>query len=193
VPTLLDYAKYAPYTIDQLVTNANSVLRERPRLQVSKRTVRYYISEGVLPAPHGSPKFARYGMEHFVMLVGARCLQDQGMRLEVCKKTLAMMLSRGQEHAMKEVQAMVDTSSPSGAEEGRMVNEPSGYAREELPIHMHREKPPRPSMRLRAQPETVRRVPLDFGLVLETPADEPLEESLRRARYALEQILHDIT
>jgi DNA-binding transcriptional MerR regulator len=82
------YQGLAPFSIEELVDAANSVLQHRPRLKVTRRTVRYYVQEGVLPPPAGSPKFARYGYDHLLRIVGARCLQDLGSSLGTVRETL---------------------------------------------------------------------------------------------------------
>lgn len=82
VPTIEDYAPLAPYTLEELVLAANAILRERPRLKTSERTVRYYISNGLLPPPSGGPKYARYGIEHLRRIVSIRQWLDGGLTLE---------------------------------------------------------------------------------------------------------------
>jgi DNA-binding transcriptional MerR regulator len=82
VPKVEDYASLAPFSLDELVAAANSVLRDRPKLAVSTRTIRYYISKGLLPSPSGGPKFARYSWNHLDDLVKIRTYLDQGLSLE---------------------------------------------------------------------------------------------------------------
>lgn len=81
MPTVDDYAKLAPFTLEELVDAANSVLRDRPRAGVSVRTVRYYVAEGILPPPVGPNKLARYTLEHLDRLVQARRMLDEGASL----------------------------------------------------------------------------------------------------------------
>lgn len=87
MPTLAQYERLAPFSLAELVEAANSILRERPRLHVSDRTVRYYISKGILAPPHGTTKAARYSFEHLTRLVNARLLIDSGASLEEAKKS----------------------------------------------------------------------------------------------------------
>ncbi|HRI43123.1 MAG TPA: helix-turn-helix domain-containing protein [Fimbriimonadaceae bacterium] len=82
MPTIDDYAPYAPFTIEELVRALNSIFRDRRRLHVQARTVRYYISKGLLPPPSGGPKFARYSLEHLKRLVAIRTWLDEGISLE---------------------------------------------------------------------------------------------------------------
>lgn len=103
MPTVQDFAKFAPYSFEQLVKAANSVLRNRPRLIVNPRTVRYYISEGVLPAPIGATRNARYEAEHLARLVGIRLLQDQGLSLAEANVLLTEWAADGISRLVAEV------------------------------------------------------------------------------------------
>lgn len=82
MPKVSDYVLTAPFTLEELVAAANSILRDKPRMEVSARTVRYYISRGLLPGAIGSPKNARYRIEHLERLVAIRQHLDQGQSLE---------------------------------------------------------------------------------------------------------------
>lgn len=73
---------------------ANSLLRAHPDLMVGRRTVRYYIQEGILPPPSGAPKYARYRYEHLLRLVLVRLLLIKGFRLEAIR-TRVQDLARG--------------------------------------------------------------------------------------------------
>lgn len=78
---LESYRRLAPFSMRELVESANSLLRGKPHLQVSERTVRFYISEGVLPPPEGPPRFSRYSFAHLAALIAVRFFQDQGVSL----------------------------------------------------------------------------------------------------------------
>ena len=82
MPNVEDYAALAPFTLEELVAAANAVLRDRPTLQIQGRTVRYYISQGLLPSPSGGPKYARYVQEHLLRIVSIRQWLDKGISLE---------------------------------------------------------------------------------------------------------------
>ena len=79
---LQEYKKYAPYTANELVDAINHALRRKGEADFSKRTLRFYIAQGVVPPPIGSTKFARYGFEHFLAVLAARALRDRGIRLD---------------------------------------------------------------------------------------------------------------
>lgn len=59
-------------------------------LDVTERTVRYYISEGLLPPPTGnSPFSSRYGYEHWLRLHFIRRLKEKYLPLSEIKNLLA--------------------------------------------------------------------------------------------------------
>ena len=47
---------------------------------VSRRTVRYYVQEGLLPAPFGVGRGNHYGPEHLDQLLRVKALQEWGTR-----------------------------------------------------------------------------------------------------------------
>lgn len=117
MPTIDDYALLAPFTLDELVAAVNAILRERPSLQIQGRTVRFYISNGLLPSPSGGPKYARYGMEHLRRLVAIRRWLDLGMSLEQAADRIKLGEHGGDTatHQRKPGARMFDRlSSPSG-------------------------------------------------------------------------------
>lgn len=61
--------------------------------QVSPRTVRYYISEGLLPGPGARGKLASYGGDHLARLLLIRRLLDQGMPLAEVKRATESLSS----------------------------------------------------------------------------------------------------
>lgn len=80
--SVTEYRKLAPFSMEDLVESANALLRDRPRLEVSSRTVRYYISQRLLPPPEGPPRLAKYTYEHLLALIAIRGLQDRGVNLD---------------------------------------------------------------------------------------------------------------
>lgn len=65
--------------------NLRELIRETA---VTERTVRYYIKEGLLPPPHGSGPFSRYGYEHWLRLQFIRRLKDEYLPLSEIKNLL---------------------------------------------------------------------------------------------------------
>lgn len=89
MPTLDEYAPLAPFDLTELVKAANSILRERPHLQVQERTIRFYMAKGLLPPHLGAPKNARYSMDHLRTLVSIRKWSDEGDSLDVIRQKLS--------------------------------------------------------------------------------------------------------
>jgi len=53
---------------------------------VSRRTVRYYIQEGLLPAPLGVGRGDHYGPEHLNALLRVKALQEAGRTLDEIRR-----------------------------------------------------------------------------------------------------------
>jgi DNA-binding transcriptional MerR regulator len=49
---------------------------------VSRRTVRYYVQEGLIAAPHGVGRGNHYGQEHLDQILRVKALQEAGKSLE---------------------------------------------------------------------------------------------------------------
>ncbi len=67
------------YNLKELCRTAN----------VTERTVRYYIKEGLLPPPIGSGPFSRYGYEHWLRLAFVRRLKEEFLPLNEIKTLLS--------------------------------------------------------------------------------------------------------
>ncbi|HEX2443225.1 MAG TPA: MerR family transcriptional regulator [Vicinamibacterales bacterium] len=55
---------------------------------VSRRTVRYYVQEGLLPTPFGVGRGDHYGPEHLDRLLRVKALQEAGQSLEEIRRAL---------------------------------------------------------------------------------------------------------
>lgn len=55
---------------------------------VSRRTVRYYVQEGLLPTPHGVGRGDHYGPEHLERLLEIKSLQESGRTLAEVRQAL---------------------------------------------------------------------------------------------------------
>jgi len=55
---------------------------------VSRRTVRYYVQEGLLPTPHGVGRGNHYGPEHLEQLLKVKSLQECGRTLDDIRRAL---------------------------------------------------------------------------------------------------------
>lgn len=83
MPTLEDYENLGPFSPDELVEAVNAIIKPSTRLpEFTRRTLRYYVSEGIIPPPEGPPKYSRYSFEHLKRIVEAKLRQDKGERLE---------------------------------------------------------------------------------------------------------------
>jgi DNA-binding transcriptional MerR regulator len=56
---------------------------------VSRRTVRYYVQEGLLPEPLGVGRGRHYGPAHLASLLRVKHLQEQGLSLDAIRERLA--------------------------------------------------------------------------------------------------------
>jgi DNA-binding transcriptional MerR regulator len=56
---------------------------------VSRRTVRFYIQEGLLPAPLGVGRGRHYNEEHLRHLIRVREMQEQGLTLAEIRRRVA--------------------------------------------------------------------------------------------------------
>ena len=55
---------------------------------VTRRTVRYYVMEGLLPAPLGVGRGRHYGPEHLARLQAVKALQERGLSLDQVRDEL---------------------------------------------------------------------------------------------------------
>ena len=56
---------------------------------VSRRTVRYYVQEALIPPPAGLGRGAHYGKEHLEALLRVKSMQEQGLLLEEIRLALS--------------------------------------------------------------------------------------------------------
>ena len=56
---------------------------------VSRRTVRYYVQEGLLPAPLGLGRGSHYGPAHLEQLLKVKAMQEAGRTLDEIKRALS--------------------------------------------------------------------------------------------------------
>lgn len=206
MPGLDAYTALAPFQIEELVDAANSILRDRPRLALSKRTVRYYVAQGVLPAPRGAPKFARYGMEHLARIVGARVLQDEGRSLEEASETLGQAFRKGEAVGVARVQSWLASGSledretptfqelatpPAASPRPRILLR--GASVRETSAAPEYSRPPRSDASTDATiPVESLRYELTPLVILDVRKSDSIEGALEEALGALEQLLETI-
>jgi DNA-binding transcriptional MerR regulator len=68
----------APYAIGELADLGG----------ISRRTVRYYVQEGLLPPPRGLGRGNHYGREHLDRLLQLKALQEAGRSLDEIRQLL---------------------------------------------------------------------------------------------------------
>ena len=56
---------------------------------VTRRTVRYYVQEGLLPAPRGVGRGRHWGPEHLERLLAVKAMQERGESLESIRAAFA--------------------------------------------------------------------------------------------------------
>lgn len=188
MPRLRDFSAVAPFTLEELVDCANRVLAHRPRLLVSVRTLRYYISEGVVSKPIGSTRYARYTMEHFGQVVATRCRQDQGESLEETKKWLSGFqgntdaLIESAEAILERVSESTDQDRPifRAGEPAVPRLAPKLHAAPEVAAKARSTRfvPTSSSPPVQPTPRTVVRYDLGLGIVLEVPEGLSLADAL---------------
>jgi Ca-activated chloride channel family protein len=75
----------APYGIEDLARLGG----------VSRRTIRYYIQEGLLPAPLGLGRGRHYGPDHLAQLTAVKALQGRGLSLDEVRRELETLPLHG--------------------------------------------------------------------------------------------------
>lgn len=69
------------------MTAARYAIGDLARLAgVSRRTVRYYVQEGLIPAPLGLGRGNHYGPEHLEQLLRVKALQEAGKSLDEIRR-----------------------------------------------------------------------------------------------------------
>jgi DNA-binding transcriptional MerR regulator len=76
------------YGVEELAELLNREVGD-PRDEVSRRTIRYFVQEGLLQEPYGLGRGKHYGPEHLQRLRDIRDLQKQGLSLSEVRDRLA--------------------------------------------------------------------------------------------------------
>jgi DNA-binding transcriptional MerR regulator len=99
VVLLRAHARHAPWNARGLAAHATSLVDAaglRPtnasaRAAPSARSVRFYVSHGLLDRPEGTGTAATYGYRHLLQLLAIKIRQREGQRLEVIKREMKEM------------------------------------------------------------------------------------------------------
>ena len=76
------------YGVEELAELLNREVSD-PRDEVSRRTIRYFVQEGLLQEPYGLGRGKHYGAEHLQRLRDIRELQKKGLSLSEVRDKLA--------------------------------------------------------------------------------------------------------
>jgi DNA-binding transcriptional MerR regulator len=76
------------YGVEELADLLNRGIDD-PRDEVSRRTIRFFIQEGLLQEPYGRGRGKHYGAEHLQRLRDIRELQKKGLSLAEVREKLA--------------------------------------------------------------------------------------------------------
>lgn len=181
VPTVRRYRSLAPFSLEELVDSANRLLRTGRGKELTKRTVRYYVAEGLIPPPMGPAKFARYTYQHLLMLIIVRASLDHGLRLELISKQLAELESAPDEVLEQEAEKWLAGEGTNPVLETRP---PRTLAFWEAPrVNESRF----PSARKGSEEKLVRRIKLTEHSYLEIDAEADFDVELRAAIRVLQE------
>jgi DNA-binding transcriptional MerR regulator len=100
----------ARYGVEELAERLNREVAD-PRDAVSRRTIRYFVQEGLLQEPYGLGRGKHYGAEHLQRLRDIRELQKRGLSLSEVRQRLARP-SRADAAARPSGPAVPSSSSP---------------------------------------------------------------------------------
>jgi DNA-binding transcriptional MerR regulator len=173
---LREYRGLAPWNLRDLAALVGAVLEASAvtpinaaaRAQPSERTIRFYVTKGLVSPPEGRGTAATYSYRHFLQLVCIKLRQMEGATLAAITKEMqdqtGDVLERRAAQTLGASLPLPDRlplSSPGGPPRGR-----SGRA---LTAWLERD-----AARDAAQPSTWRRIPLARGLELHVDAAHPL-------------------
>jgi hypothetical protein len=96
VPLLRAHARHAPWNARGLAAHATALVDAagiRPtnasaRAAPSARSVRFYVSNGLLDRPEGTGTAATYNYRHLLQLLAIKIRQREGQRLEIIKREM---------------------------------------------------------------------------------------------------------
>lgn len=204
MPRLKDYEILAPFSADELIQNANALLRHIPEAQLQKRTLRFYSSQGLLPPPEGPRSKAQYRYEHLVILVALRLFKHLGLKLELIEEVIRKQQAEGIEKLAQTVQRYLDQVRDAESSLGAVSKEfdrvgehlleddldilaPALYETPMLYLSASRLYE-RPSRRTQQHPSPVR-LQLTPQVTLEVSPDQPLHQTLKEAYLQLKRLL----
>lgn len=97
IALLRAHARHAPWNARGLASHVSGLVDSigvRPtnasaRAAPSARSIRYYVSNGLLDRPEGTGTSATYGYRHFLQLLAVKIRQREGATLETIKREMS--------------------------------------------------------------------------------------------------------
>lgn len=95
--TLRSYGALAPWSLRDLVTVTSAVLQASDivplsaavRARPTERTIRFYVTRGLVQSPDGKGTAAVYGYRHFLQVLAIKLRQMEGATLDVLAREFA--------------------------------------------------------------------------------------------------------
>jgi DNA-binding transcriptional MerR regulator len=88
---------------------------------VSRRTVRYYVQEGLLPPPLGVGRGKHYGREHLERLLQVKTLQQRGLTLDEVRREVGRGRAALAEEAGRRSAALPEVSRATATRAGVLL------------------------------------------------------------------------
>jgi DNA-binding transcriptional MerR regulator len=173
---LREYANLAPWNLRDLsvlvgaVLDASAVtpINAAARASPSERTVRFYVTRGLVSPPEGRGTAATYSYRHFLQLLWIKLRQMEGATLAALTKDMkdqtGDVLERRAAQVLGASLPLPDRLPLKGAE-----GMPRGRSGRALTAWLTRDTTKEPGV-----PTTWRRIPVARGVELHVDADHPL-------------------
>jgi DNA-binding transcriptional MerR regulator len=173
---LREYANLAPWNLRDLSVLVGAVLdasaitpiNAAARASPSERTVRFYVTRGLVSPPEGRGTAATYSYRHFLQLLWIKLRQMEGATLAALTKDMkdqtGDVLERRAAQVLGVSLPLPDRLPLKGAE-----GMPRGRSGRALTAWMTRDTTKEPGV-----PTTWRRIPVARGVELHVDADHPL-------------------
>lgn len=172
------------FTAEELVSVAELALQsQRLPDNLSVRTLRYYISQGLIPKPIGPTRNARYDQDHLRRLLAIRVMQSKGKSLEQIKFELEQGADLNQmaiEAVVEQYRASGLLGKPAANAKGKSTGDRFQDQHEQVP------EPPQSSGRPRTRTHSLR---LPDGTELIIPAASFNRRGIQQILAELEALL----
>ena len=145
--TLRRHAADAPWTVAELATLTDRLLDAagvRPARATTDRTVRFYVTKGVVQVPFGRGPGSGWGYPHLIELLAARLAQHDGESLEAIASRRDQLTAEALE---RRTAARLAVPMPAPAEVAAPVAVPPGVAWHHFAVtagvelHLHHDHP----------------------------------------------------